>query len=1223
MKIKDGAIDGIMLNEACSSGCGSFIESFAQSLNTPIAEFVKIATESRRPVDLGSRCTIFMNSRVKQAQKEGATAGDISAGLSYAVIKNAVYKVIKIRRPEDVGANVIVQGGTFHNDAVLRAFELTIGREAVRPDIAGLMGAYGAAIIAAERWAGGDARSSLLGAGELASFGSETSARRCGLCPNNCMLTLNTFSDGRAMVTGNRCERGAEAVAADAAEAAEAANANVAAGAAATADASADAAPAGAATAASAHVGAEAAEGGAAGASQGAAAGGGGGGGRPEAAGAGSAAAAAASPAERGAGRPPDLYDYKYRRTFAHYRPLPQGEAARGSVGIPRALNMYENYPFWFTFFTELKFRVRLSPRSTKAVYELGIESMPSESACYPAKLVHGHVMSLIARGDCDFIFHPCVPNELREDAGADNCYNCPIVTSYPEAIKNNMEDISINHVRYLNPFLPLGSRERLKARLREELGPGAGLPFSELRPLGRDEISDAVDSAFAEHARYKADIRRKGEEALEYLARTGSRGIVLAGRPYHTDPEINHGIPAMITGLGMAVLTEDSVAHLDPVRRPIRVVDQWAYHTRLYSAANFARGRADLELIQLNSFGCGIDAVTTDQVQEILNASGKIYTLLKIDEVNNLGAARIRIRSLKAAVEERNARAGQGGAGAGFAAGAGAAAADGAGGAGGSAIGAAGTGAAGAGTGAGAVANGAGVVAGAVVAGAGAEALAVADGAGFAAGAGTGTGATAAAVGAGAGRTGAAIGAAAPPPSYVINKVKFTKAMRKAHTILAPQMSPIHFEFLETAFRANGYNLAILPPAGGAEVDEGLKYVNNDACYPSILVVGQIIAALKSGAHDLGAVSVLITQTGGGCRATNYIGFIRKALADAGFGGIPVISLSASGMERNPGFKLTLRLLRSALLAVMYGDLFMKLTLRTRPYEAVPGSVNQLRAQFGALCKANVADGLLTRFNLNMAQIVRAFDEIALAEGGRKPRVGLVGEILVKFHPGANNDVIGLVESEGAEAVMPDLMGFLLYSAHSASFKRRYLDGSLAASAASSLIIKIIERYGRIMNLRLAESARFSASHSIGELAAGASEILSLGNTTGEGWLLTAEMLQLIREGASNIICMQPFACLPNHVTGKGMIKELKRRYPQANIVAVDYDPGASEVNQLNRIKLMLSVAFRAAAGGGGEGGGGALAPSGGAPGRGGRKSPLAGALAGSEAFRRERYDA
>ena len=1001
MKIKDGAIDSIMLNEACSSGCGSFLETFAQSLELSLDQFISKAIESKNPVDLGSRCTVFMNSRVKQAQKEGASAGDISAGLSYSVIKNALYKVIKINNPEDMGGKIIVQGGAFLNDAVLRAFELLTGREAVRPDIAGLMGAYGAALTAFER-AGGiagsmaPAKSSLLGPEQLENFVFSTATRRCGLCGNGCMLTVNNFGGNREMISGNRCERGAGL--------------------------------------------------------------------------------------ERPAETPPDLYAYKYRRTFAHYRPLSKEAAERGCVGIPRVLNIYENYPFWFTFFTALKFSVLLSPRSTKQIYELGIESMPSESVCYPGKLVHGHILSLINERP-DFIFHPCITHELREDKRADNCFNCPIVTSYPEVIKNNMEDIATNHIRYLNPFVPYDNIERLKKRLYQVLsginnrGPA----------LTAEEVGTAVELAAEEYDRYKADIRKKGEETLRIIEDKGITGIVLAGRPYHVDPEINHGIPEMITGLGMAVLSEDSISHLAPPDRPIRSVDQWAYHTRLYAAANLTCLHKNLELIQLNSFGCGIDAITTDQVHEIMQAGGKLHTVLKIDEVNNLGAARIRIRSLQSAALERRVAADI-------------------------------------------KADGIEDIPDKPVA----------------------------------------------RKKYVFDKIPFTKKMKKRHTILAPQMSPIHFIFLEAAFRASGYNLTILPETvGERQIDEGLKHVNNDACYPSILVVGQIVAALKSGRYDMDKVSVLITQTGGGCRATNYIGFIRKALKDSGLAHIPVISLSMISMEKTPGFRLTFTLLRKAFMGILYGDLLMKLILGTRPYEAEPGSADALFASFLERCKANVKNGRLYEFKQNMKELVKAFDNLALNDI-KKPKVGLVGEILVKFHPGANNKVIELVESEGAEAVVPDLMGFLLYSAYNARFRWKYLNGKWYVWLASYAVIRFIEYLSSAMNRKLAASSRFSPSGSIKALAGRAEGILSFGNTTGEGWLLTAEMVELIHEGASNIICMQPFACLPNHVTGKGMIKELKRRYPQANIVAVDYDPGASEVNQLNRIKLMLSVAFR-----------------------------------------------
>jgi predicted CoA-substrate-specific enzyme activase len=976
LRIKNGVIDSILLNEACSSGCGSFIETFANSLNMTVSEFSKAALKADKPVDLGSRCTVFMNSRVKQAQKEGATVGDISAGLSYSVIKNALLKVIKIRNPKEMGKKIIVQGGTFYNDAVLRTFELVSEREAVRPDIAGLMGAFGAALIALERFEEGT-MSTLLSLEKLECFNTETELRRCGLCGNNCLLTINKFSDAKEFISGNRCER-----------------------------------PLG---------------------------------------------------LSKKKEDIPNLYDYKYKRIFG-YKPLKAEEALRGSVGIPRVLNMYENYPFWFTFFNELKYRVELSPRSTKDIYELGIETIPSESVCYPAKIVHGHITSLINKG-VKLIFYPCVPFEKKEQVNADNHYNCPVVTSYAEVIRTNMDVLKEKDIVFMNPFLGLDDKAKLKKRLYEEF---------KVQNISKAEIEAAVEKAWKEQEKSRLDIRKKGAEVVNYLKETGRKGVVLAGRPYHIDPEINHGIPNLITEFGMAVLTEDSVDHLGIIERPLRVVDQWVYHSRLYAAASFVAKQSNIELVQLNSFGCGLDAVTTDQVQEILNSYEKIYTVLKIDEGNNLGAVRIRIRSLKAAMKERDRN-------------------------------------------------------------------------GF------------------------------EPKKVELdeNKVLFTEKMREEHTILVPQMSPIHFQFLEEAFKVSGYKMIILPSVDTKAVDEGLKYVNNDACYPSIMVVGQIIEAVKSGRYDTNKLSVMISQTGGGCRATNYIGFLRKALRDAGYSNIPVISLNALGMEKNPGFSLTPGLLNKAMMALAYGDLLMRVLLKTRPYEKIKGSANLLYESWVSKCKESVRTGEHKTFKQYINRIVQDFDSLPF-KTILKPKVGLVGEILVKFHPTANNNVIEVVESEGAEAVMPDLIDFILYCAYDANFKYKYLSGTKKRQILSNAAILAIEYYRKQMKKALHKSKRFEPPKSISELAEGAKPILSLGNQTGEGWFLTAEMVELIESGVKNIICMQPFACLPNHVTGKGMIKELKNKYPGANITAVDYDPGASEVNQLNRIKLMLSVAFK-----------------------------------------------
>ena len=977
IKIKDGTVDRVQLNEACSSGCGSVIETFAKSLNYSVQDFAREALFAKNPTDLGTRCTVFMNSNVKQAQKEGASVADISAGLAYSIIKNALFKVIKITNASDLGKHVVVQGGTFYNDAVLRSFEKISGCEAVRPDIAGIMGAYGAALIARERY-DASKTTTMLPIDKILSLTYKTTMARCQGCTNHCVLTINRFDGGRQFVTGNRCERGL-------------------------------------------------------------------GGNKQKK-------------------DIPNLFDYKYHRMF-DYEPLTADLAPRGTVGIPRVLNMYENYPFWAVFFKELGYRTVLSPKSTRQIYELGIESIPSESECYPAKLAHGHIEWLIRQG-LTYIFYPCVPYERNETPEAGNHYNCPMVTSYAENIKNNVESLTDHKVHFRNPFMAFTNEEILTKRLVEEFTKDQAIPEKEIRA--------AAHKAWQELIASRQDMEKKGEEVIAWLKETGHHGIVLAGRPYHVDPEINHGIPELITSYGFAVLTEDSVSHLGRVDRPLIVTDQWMYHSRLYEAASYVKTQPNLDLIQLNSFGCGLDAVTTDQVNDILTRSGKIYTLLKIDEVNNLGAARIRVRSLIAAIRVREMRHYH-----------------------------------------------------------------------------------------------------KPIVSSAYSRVYFTKDMKKNYTILCPQMSPIHFDLIEPAVRSCGYNLEVLQNSDRTAIDTGLKYVNNDACYPSLIVVGQIMDALLSGKYDLEHTAVIMSQTGGGCRASNYIGFIRRALERAGMPQIPVISLNANGMETNPGFKITLPLLTKAMQAVVYGDLFMRVLYATRPYEAKAGSANALHEKWKAICIKSLQKHSLSmaEFNRNIRGIIHDFDELPRRDV-QKPRVGIVGEILVKFSPLANNHVVELLEAEGAEAVMPDLLDFLLYCFYNSNFKADNLGGKRSTAHLCNMGISLLEYFRRTCRRELERSTHFLPPARIQDLASMAKHYVSLGNQTGEGWFLTGEMLELIHSGTTNIICTQPFGCLPNHIVGKGVIKGLRASHPEANIIAVDYDPGASEVNQLNRIKLMLSTA-------------------------------------------------
>lgn len=982
IRLKNGAIDNIMLNEACSSGCGSFIETFAKSLNLSIEKFVEEAIISKRPVDLGSRCTVFMNSKIKQAQKEGYSVGDISAGLSYSVIKNAIQKVMKVRDVNTLGDHIVVQGGTFYNDAVLRAFEKIVGKNVVRPDISGLMGAYGVAILARQQYESNldmEYYSTITKNDDLDKLEIKVSHARCNRCENHCLLTINTFNNGHKHISGNRCEKGAGIV--------------------------------------------------------------------------------------TGNSELPNLIKYKQERLF-NYKPLDEKDAPRGTIGIPRVLNMYEDYPFWFTFFTSLGFRVIISEKSNRKTYEKGMESMPSESVCYPAKLSHGHIISLIQSG-IKTIFYPCIPYSRKEYEKADNHYNCPIVISYSEVLKNNVEELKNTDIKFLNPFLPFDAKNLTKRILELD-------EFKEYN-FNKKELMEAAKKAEEEYQHFKNDIYEKGKEAVEYIDKHNLKGIVLAGRPYHSDPEINHGIDTLITSLGLCVLTEDSVANQVESKRPLRVVDQWVFHARLYASAEFVGHHDNLELIQLNSFGCGVDAVTTDQVEEILSSYGKMYTLIKIDEVNNLGAVRIRIRSLLASMNKRLA----------------------------------------------------------------------------------------------------AKNDEANDGNYGINKKIFTKEMKKDYTILCPQMAPIHFELLETAMRTAGYNLVLLRECTQKTVETGLKYVNNDACYPSILVTGQMIEALESGKYDPNKTALIMSQTGGGCRATNYIGFIRKALKDAGYPNIPVISFNVVGMEKVPGFKLTIPLLEKLLRGVLYGDLLQKMLTKNRAYEKNKGETQALFDKWIEKCKEILKNGNSKEFKQSIYDIVNDFEKIELDTSIEKPKVGIVGEVLIKYHPFGNNFVADLLEKEGAEVVLPDFMGFIKFMAtHKVTFNSLLRTNPIVAkiSKAAISLIDILEKDSKEA---LEKSKKdYLPPCNIWHLENTVKDILSIGNQTGEGWFLTAEMIEYIEHGIPNIICVQPFACLPNHVVGKGVIKTIREKYPNANISPVDYDPGASESNQTNRIKLLMTVA-------------------------------------------------
>lgn len=817
----------------------------------------------------------------------------------------------------------------------------------------------------------------LLSKQELNDFELTKKMTRCGLCPNNCELTINSFSGKKEkFITGNKCDKPIK---------------------------------------------------------------------------------------KQNKLSDMNLYEYKNNRIF-DYAPLTSEQAVRGQIGIPRALNMYEHYPFWFTFFTALKYQVIVSPRSSSSIYEAGMQTIPSESLCYPAKLANGHIQSLINQG-LKNIFYPSVLFENHEADNKDRGFNCPVVISYPEVIAKNMEDLQSRDINYYHPFVSMESEEVATNNLIEfgaELG------------IGKTEIVKAASLAFEEAEVARRDIDFKGEEILTKAEQNDIKVIVLAGRPYHVDPEISHGIDRQINSYNMAVITEDILAKRVEKAPELRVIDQWSYHSRLYKAATYIGKEKNIEIIQLNSFGCGLDAVTTDQVKEIIEHYNKVYTCLKIDEGSNLGAAKIRIRSLAATIKQRDFN-----------------------------------------------------------------------------------------------------NIKLNPEEYNYHPVKAARSLKK-YTILVPQMSPFHFEFLETALRSSGYDIKVLPEIDSHTIEYGLKYIHNDACYPAIVSLGQLMQAIDKYDLDQDNVALLISQTGGGCRATNYIAMLRQAVSKAGFTNTPVFSISGGRVEDINALDLDFNALKKMGMAVLYGDTFLRVVHRMRPYELTKGTTDALHNAWIQKVHRNIENGKRKEFKKNIKQIIEEFDQIPIDEEIKKPRVGIVGEILVKYHPGANNNLVGVIEENGGEAVIPDILDFAQYTLYSTKYVNEKFSKKNSKDWKMKLLIDFVEIYRKVLAKNLKNSVHFEPIHDIYHTAAKASEILDIGNQSGEGWFLTGEMINLIEDNVPNIICTQPFGCLPNHVTGKGMFKALREKYDNANIVAIDYDPGASEVNQISRIKLMMSVAHK-----------------------------------------------
>ena len=969
IKVKHGIIKDMQLNEACSSGCGSFIETFAKQLNLTLTQFVQSAEKSTNPADLGTRCSVFMNSKVKQAQRDNVPLPDIAAGLCFSIVRNALYKVLRIHDSAELGSHVVVQGGTFLNDAVLRAFELLIGREVIRPNIAGLMGAFGAALLAQERYL--HDRQELVIKDDYFDL-SKIKIRqfRCKGCSNHCLLTMNTFLSGQKHIHGNRCDF---------------------------------------------------------------------------------ALKTGIKNKERN-----EFIEFKLAALFD--REVLPAEQACGVVGIPRVLNIYEHYPYWHALFSALGMRIELSPLTTKEIAELGNITIPSQSLCYPAKLTHGHVSYLANLGVKD-IFLPCIPREAKVDSSMADSYACPVVGGYPEALKLN---VITQHpgLKIHTPFLDISKRSTVLRAVKE--------CFPDLPAR---EIKQAIAKAQQALSAYREELRQAGERMTAKAEEEGKTLIVLSGRPYHIDPLINHGIPSLISSMGTIVVTEDAIFHLAKQQPKLDVVNQWAFHSRLYKAAEFAAERPNVQLVQLVSFGCGIDAITSEQVRKILERHDKIYTMLKIDEGDTLGAAKIRIKSLLCAVN--------------------------------------------------------------------ADAMTKLSG-------------------------------------ESVHQQKRDKGVpNELRTLYVPQMAPIHFPILTSALKALGYRVELLPEVNDKAIELGLKYVNNDACYPAIVVIGQLIEALVSGKIDAERAALLLAQTCGPCRATNYPALLRWALHDLGFDKVPIVTLSSYDLDTDAlHLKLGLHGLYRLMKGILLGDLLQKLYFHTKTYERVKGSSDEVLKAMVDKCSAYMLSAQRRHnFVKIIHAIVQAFSQIELNESKKKPKVGIVGEILLKYHPKANLDLMNQLIEEGAEPVIGDISSFLLYCLNDSIFQAKYMKGSWVKATGSWLIA---HRFNHMRNviIRALEQSKFESLTPFNDYKQAIEGLVSAGQQAGEGWLLTAEMIDYIEHGVNNVLCVQPFACLPNHVTGKGVMRAIRMGYEDANLCSIDFEAGTSQSNVANRLKLFLTQA-------------------------------------------------
>lgn len=963
--VNDGVIDRIEINEACSSGCGSFIETFAKTLGYKVADFAAAACRAVAPCDLGSRCTVFMNSKVKQVLREGATVEDIAAGLAYSVIKNCLYKVLKLKDGSELGKKIVVQGGTMRNDAIVRALELLTGAEVMRCDCPELMGAFGCALYAARR------KGEPASLDEIISKASYTTRKlHCHGCDNQCLVSCYNFENGKKYYSGNRCEK------------------------------------------------------------------------------------VFTNGEKKAAGQ--NAYKFKYDLLFG--RAEQKVESPLMTIGIPRCLNMYEDFPFWHTLFTDCGIQVCLSDASDFAGYERCARMVMSDNICFPAKLVHSHIESLAAR-KVDRIFMPFVIFEKQGDE--QNCFNCPVVTGYSEVIKS----VQGSKVPVDSPAISFKNKKLLLRQCTKYLS-----------TLGVDDstVEKAFRHAVSVEEHYASELAAHNKAILNDATMAGRFTVMLAGRPYHTDPLIQHRISYILAEMGFDVISEDIVRNEHIDTGDSHFLDQWSYPNRILKAAKWcAMQGGNVQFIEMTSFGCGPDAFLVDEIRDMLLRNGKSLTLLKLDDINNVGSMKLRIRSLIESIRLSQAE-----------------------------------------------------------------------------------------------RDAAQPGGTAEFKTTPI----YDKTFRD-RKIIIPYFTPFISPLIPAIMRYAGYDVDNLPLSNTESCEWGLKFANNEVCYPATLIVGDVIKAFKSGKYDPDRTVVAMTQTGGQCRASNYVAMIKKALVEAGYAGTPVISLTLGSTIRNeqPGFRINwLKVLPVALRAILYSDSISKFYYASVARENKEGEAARLRDKYLKLGEKLISQNKSKEMFGCLADAAREFNGICLDRECRK--VGVVGEIFLKFNPFAQKNVIDWLIGRGIEVVPSVLTDFFMQAFVNRKVRvKSYIEKSQLPEFVYNLGYKIVSRQIDEVNRICSAFRYFLPFRDIFAEADEARSVISLNAQFGEGWLLPAEIMSYYHYGVRNVVSLQPFGCIANHIVSKGIEKRIRLLLPQINILSLDFDSGVSEVNIINRMLLFI----------------------------------------------------